>query len=164
MKLVPLTFFILVVSISVWGVAFSQSESDNTKQLEEFLSRLRQGQRATTSKQQEQDSDQAGVIVQKGAGLITSCSYRVGERVCGKCYCLKALEGSVIVFNGRKLRGCARLDISRVGDLANFVGQTVYYEGTSDFDCTFICPQHFKLFTISLLEEEVENSPTAEGK
>ena len=96
------------------------------------------------------------VIVQEGKGLITSCNFRAGSNVCGECYCLKTSKGSTIFFNGRKLRGCARLDISRVGDLASFVDKLVYYQGTSDFDRTFICPQHFKLFTISLPEEEAQ--------
>jgi len=155
MKSVLLTFFILVFSISIWVGAFSQSTTDNTKQLQEFLGRLRQGQQ-TVTKQQEEDSDQVRIDLQKGKGLLTSCSYRVGERVCGKCYCLKAVSPSTIIFNGRKLRGCARLDISQVGDLASFVDKVVYYEGISDFDRTFICPQHFKLFTISLPEEEAQ--------
>jgi len=94
--------------------------------------------------------------IQKGEGFITKCSYRVGNRICGSCYCLKANPGSILRFNGRKLRGCARLDVSRVGSLEAFVGKDVYYEGTSDFDSTFICPQHFKLFTIRLLDEQIE--------
>ncbi|MCF7908130.1 MAG: hypothetical protein K9L86_04580 [Candidatus Omnitrophica bacterium] len=100
----------------------------------------------------EEESDQPEVVIQKGEGVITRCNYRAGSRACGACYCLKASKGNTIVFNGRKLRGCARLDISQVGDLSNFVDKAVFYKGTSDFDTTFICPQHFQLFSIEEAE------------
>lgn len=102
----------------------------------------------------QKDSDQSDSTLQKGEGLITQCSYRAGDEICGSCYCLKADEKNSLIFNRRKLRGCARLDISEVGDLAAFVGRRVYYELSSDFDSTFICPQHFKLIAIRLLEEK----------
>ena len=94
---------------------------------------------------------------QKGEGLLTKCSFRVGEKTCGKCYCLKANPPSQIVFNGRKLRGCARLDISLVDDLEALVGQVVYYEGTSEFNSSVICPRNFKLFTVKPVEGKNED-------
>lgn len=106
----------------------------------------------------EEEPDQPKLIVQEGQGVITRCNYRAGSRACGTCYCLKASKGSTIVFNGRKLRGCARLDISQTGDLSDFVDRIVFYKGTSDFDSTFICPQHFKLFTIELIEEQTQDN------
>lgn len=104
----------------------------------------------------EEESGQPEPVLQKGKGVITRCSYKVGDSVCGTCYCLKASKGSTILFNGRKLRGCARLDISQIGDLSDFVDRVVLYEGTSDFDSTFICPQSFKLFKIDPIEEPTE--------
>ena len=102
-------------------------------------------------------ADKTEISIQKGEGFLTQCSYQVGEKTCGKCYCLKANPGSNLVFNGRRLRGCARLDISLVGDLDVFVNQAVHYEGTSDFNSSFICPRNFKLFKISPLEAKSEN-------
>lgn len=104
-----------------------------------------------------ESKDVSGVSLQKGEGLLTKCNYRVGEKACGKCFCLKANLPSQIVFNGRKLKGCARLDISLVGDLDALAGQAVYYEGTSDFNSSFICPRHFKLFTVRPLEEKADD-------
>jgi len=129
------------------------------KKIDDYISRIREGQRKARQKEMateelEKDAQQEKLTIQRGKGLVTKCSYRAGAEVCGVCYCLKPVKASTILFNQRRLRGCARLDISIVGDLSRFVGKVVDYEGTSEFDATFICPQHFRLFTIKLIEEE----------
>jgi hypothetical protein len=86
------------------------------------------------------------VQLQEGKGIIRSCTYGFGEKICGKCYSLEPVDNSVIIFNGRKIQGRVILDISKVGDLSPFVGKTVFYKGTSEFATNIICPRHFQLF------------------
>ncbi|MBU2473146.1 MAG: hypothetical protein KKG91_00180, partial [Candidatus Omnitrophica bacterium] len=125
---------------------------------QEFIEKMKQRlKKVQPNPQSEQPLDNSAAFLQKGEGFLTKCSYQVGEKTCGKCYCLKANPGSSIVFNGRQLRGCARLEISLVGDLAAFVDQAVYYEGISEFNSSFICPQHFKLLRIKPVAEKLEN-------
>ena len=79
------------------------------------------------------------------SGIIRTCTYTMGESACGKCYCLETAE-----------KGCEIIDISVVGDLAEFVGKKVSYNGTrnqSEIQSTKMCPHYLKLFKISLLSE-----------
>jgi hypothetical protein len=78
-------------------------------------------------------------------GIIRTCDYTMGESACGKCYCLETPES-----------GCEIIDISAVGDLANYVGKSVTYKGTRDqsvIQSTKMCPHYIKLFSVSLSEE-----------
>jgi hypothetical protein len=79
-------------------------------------------------------------------GIIRTCDYTMGESACGKCYCLETPES-----------GCEIIDISAVGDLANYVGKSVTYKGTRDqsvIQSTKMCPHYIKLFSVNLSAEE----------
>jgi len=101
--------------------------------------------------------------VQKGTGIIKACTYAWGDS-CGPCYSLEPLLPDVLIYRGRKIQGAAVLDCSEVGDISAYLSKIVRYEGTTEFEKTFVCPRHFKLLSIEMFREPVENVPLQKGK
>jgi hypothetical protein len=119
-----------------------------------FIALFSQAYGQETSKIRPSASEEKKGPIQKWKGIIRTCKSGLSEKICGKCYCLEVLEGNFIVFNDTKLRGCAAVDFSKVGDLSDLVDKTVNYEGTSVFDTNILCPRFFLLYEVKLLEEE----------
>ena len=80
-------------------------------------------------------------------GTIKTCTYTLGESECGKCYCLEA--------DGQS--GCEIIDTSVVGDLAERVGESLFFKVTRDakqLKSDKNCPRTVQLLELNVVPIE----------